>query len=66
MAPILGHVLRVLLNANFTDLPDTGGTIGPEENAERPGHEVVELAALTRIREIPAVSTGRALMLHAA
>jgi hypothetical protein len=55
---IFGHVFGVPFEAQRTDLADAGRSIGPEEEAEQLGEEVVEFPAVHRVREIRAFGAG--------
>jgi hypothetical protein len=61
-----GHVIGVALNAKLTDLCDAGRPVRPKEETEELGHDVVELPAVLRSRELLAVGTTGKSVLDAA
>jgi hypothetical protein len=63
---LLAHRVGVPLNALASYLLDARRSIGPKEQAEEPGHEIVEELAVARIRKIRAFGATRELVLDAA
>jgi hypothetical protein len=51
------HVPRVAVDPELLDLCDASGAIGAENQPENPGHEIVELAAGARVRELARPAT---------
>ena len=66
MDTLLRHAPRVAVDPELPDLRDASGAIGAENQPEKLGHEVVELAAGARVSELRAFGAGGDALVRAA